>query len=76
MKIKKNIIASENLNPALETSCFYICNGNKILILLQDLPHEYVSPSMLAKVAQHGKTNKLYACEVTIKNFGIEETVT
>lgn len=32
--------------------------------IFQELPHEYVSPSMLAKVAQHGKTNKLYACEV------------
>ncbi len=36
------------------------------LFMFQELPHEYVSPSMLAKVAQHGKTNKLYACEVTI----------
>ena len=32
--------------------------------IFQELPHEYVSPSMLAKVAQHGDTNKLYACEV------------
>lgn len=32
--------------------------------IFQELPHEYVSPSMLAKAALHGKTNKLYACEV------------
>lgn len=32
--------------------------------IFQELPHEYVSPSMLAKVAQHGDTNKLYACEI------------
>ena len=32
--------------------------------IFQELPHEYVTPSMLAKVAQHGSSNKLYACEV------------
>jgi hypothetical protein len=32
--------------------------------MFQELPHEYVTPSMLAKVAQHGAANKLYACEV------------
>ena len=32
--------------------------------IFQELPHEYVSPSMLQKVAQHGDTNKLYVCEV------------
>ena len=37
--------------------------------IFQELPHEYVSPSMLAKVAQHGDTNKLYACEVIIFNY-------
>ena len=31
----------------------------------QDLPHEYVPPSMLKKVANHGATNKIYACEVS-----------
>jgi hypothetical protein len=31
---------------------------------------------MLAKVAQHGKTNKLYACEVTTKYLGVAETAT
>ena len=34
--------------------------------IFQELPHEYVSPSMLPKVSQHGDTNKLYACEVQI----------
>jgi len=33
--------------------------------IFQELPHEYVSPAMLAKAALHGKTNKLYACEVS-----------
>jgi len=32
--------------------------------VFQELPHEYVSPSMLQKVASHGDTNKLYACEI------------
>jgi len=32
--------------------------------IFQELPHEYVPPSMLQKVAQHGDTNKLYACEI------------
>ena len=32
--------------------------------IFQELPHEYVTPSMLAKVAQHGTSNKLYVCEV------------
>ena len=32
--------------------------------IFQELPHEYVSPSMLAKVAQKGARDKLYACEV------------
>ena len=34
--------------------------------IFQELPHEYVTPSMLAKVAQHGASNKLYACEVNL----------
>ena len=42
--------------------------------IFQELPHEYVSPSMLPKVSQHGDTNKLYACEVqlyiVIRYFG------
>lgn len=33
--------------------------------LVQDLPHEYVPPDMLQKVANHGATNKIYACEVS-----------
>ena len=32
--------------------------------IFQELPHEYVLPSMLEKVAKHGSPNKLYACEV------------
>ena len=43
--------------------------------IFQELPHEYVSPSMLAKVAQHGDTNKLYACEVfSRKNSAFERS--
>lgn len=33
--------------------------------IFQDLPHEYVPPDMLQKVANHGATNKIYACEVS-----------
>ena len=33
--------------------------------IFQQLPHEYVPPSMLHKVAMHGAKNKLYACEVS-----------
>ena len=32
--------------------------------VFQHLPHEYVSPAMLPKIAKHGDLNKLYACEV------------
>ena len=37
-------------------------------ILLKDLPHEYVPPDMIQKVADHGATNKIYACEVGRKD--------
>merc|ERR1719489_331066 len=33
--------------------------------IFQELPHEYVPPNMLQKVALHGDTNKLYACEIS-----------
>lgn len=33
--------------------------------IFQDLPYEYVPPDMLQKVANHGATNKIYACEVS-----------
>ncbi|GLH05076.1 Alpha-aminoadipic semialdehyde synthase, mitochondrial [Gryllus bimaculatus] len=32
--------------------------------VFQELPHEYVPPEMLQKVAEHGATSKVYACEV------------
>ncbi|XP_054016004.1 alpha-aminoadipic semialdehyde synthase, mitochondrial [Hylaeus anthracinus] len=32
--------------------------------LFQELPHEYVPPEMLKKVAEHGDTTKIYGCEV------------
>lgn len=32
--------------------------------VFQELPHEYVTPSALRKVAEHGDTNKIYACQV------------
>ncbi|XP_011497903.1 PREDICTED: alpha-aminoadipic semialdehyde synthase, mitochondrial [Ceratosolen solmsi marchali] len=32
--------------------------------VFQELPHEYVPPEMLRKVAEHGDTTKMYACEV------------
>ncbi|XP_023324527.1 alpha-aminoadipic semialdehyde synthase, mitochondrial [Eurytemora carolleeae] len=33
--------------------------------IFQELPHEYVAPNMLKKVAMHGDTNKLYATEIS-----------
>lgn len=33
--------------------------------VFQELPHEYVEPEYLPKVAQQGATNKLYACVVS-----------
>jgi len=32
--------------------------------IFQELPHEYVPPNMLKKVAMHGDTNKCYATEI------------
>ncbi|RZF48102.1 hypothetical protein LSTR_LSTR002168 [Laodelphax striatellus] len=32
--------------------------------VFQELPHEYVPPEMLSKVANHGATSKVYGCEV------------
>ncbi|XP_018397271.1 PREDICTED: alpha-aminoadipic semialdehyde synthase, mitochondrial [Cyphomyrmex costatus] len=32
--------------------------------VFQELPHEYVPPEMLRKVAEHGDTTKIYGCEV------------
>ncbi|XP_050524129.1 alpha-aminoadipic semialdehyde synthase, mitochondrial isoform X2 [Daktulosphaira vitifoliae] len=32
--------------------------------IFQELPHEYVPPSMLQKVAEHGASTKFYACVV------------
>ncbi|KAK6638413.1 hypothetical protein RUM44_008842 [Polyplax serrata] len=32
--------------------------------VFQELPHEYVPPEMLKKVAEHGVMNKVYCCEV------------
>ena len=36
--------------------------------VFQELPHEYVPPEMLHRVANHGTMNKLYACEVSRKD--------
>lgn len=33
--------------------------------VFQELPVEFVSPDKLKKVAEHGSTNKIYACEVS-----------
>ena len=38
--------------------------GTKHSFSFQELPHEYVPPNMLKKVAMHGDTNKLYATEI------------
>ncbi|XP_013412540.1 alpha-aminoadipic semialdehyde synthase, mitochondrial isoform X2 [Lingula anatina] len=34
--------------------------------VFRELPHEYVSPEALPKVAKHGATNKVYGCEVNM----------
>jgi len=36
--------------------------------VFRELPYEYVHPSQLKKVAQHGATNKVYACKVSRKD--------
>ena len=42
-----------------------ILEGNRRpSVILQELPHEYIPPSMLKKVVMHGDTNKLYATEI------------
>lgn len=33
--------------------------------VFRELPHEYVRPNQLKKVAEHGATNKVYACKVS-----------
>ncbi len=37
----------------------------KWIDVLKELPHEYVPPNMLQKVAMRGDTNKLYATEIS-----------
>jgi alpha-aminoadipic semialdehyde synthase len=37
----------------------------KWIYVLKELPHEYVPPNMLQKVAMRGDTNKLYATEIS-----------
>ncbi|KAF0287862.1 Alpha-aminoadipic semialdehyde synthase, mitochondrial [Amphibalanus amphitrite] len=37
--------------------------------IIQELPHEYVSPDMLQKVAEHGAQNKVYCCEVSRPDY-------
>lgn len=37
--------------------------------VFRELPHEYVSPTQLKKVAEHGALNKIYACKVSRKDY-------
>ncbi|CAH1390157.1 unnamed protein product [Nezara viridula] len=37
--------------------------------VFQELPHEYVPPEMLQKVAEHGAPNKVYGCEVRRRHY-------
>jgi len=37
--------------------------------IIQELPHEYVPPDMLHKVAEHGARNKVYICEVSRPDY-------
>ena len=43
------------------STCWCVQGAQEIF---QELPHEYVPPNMLQKVAMHGDINKLYACEI------------
>ncbi|XP_022910037.1 alpha-aminoadipic semialdehyde synthase, mitochondrial [Onthophagus taurus] len=37
--------------------------------VFQELPHEYVSPELLKKAAEHGSLNKVYGCEVRRSSY-------
>lgn len=37
--------------------------------MFQELPHEYVTPEMLRKAAEHGSLNKVYGCEVRRRHY-------
>lgn len=37
--------------------------------VFQELPHEYVSPELLRKAAEHGSTTKVYGCEVRRRHY-------
>ncbi|PNF15025.1 Alpha-aminoadipic semialdehyde synthase, mitochondrial [Cryptotermes secundus] len=37
--------------------------------VFQELPHEYVPPDMLRKVAEHGSHTKIYGCEVRRRHY-------
>ncbi|CAG9769836.1 unnamed protein product [Ceutorhynchus assimilis] len=37
--------------------------------VFQELPHEYVSPEMLQKAAEHGSLTKVYGCEVRRRHY-------
>ena len=64
VKTNLTINLSHNLGPMtfVFTGSGNVSQGAQEIF--QELPHEYVSPSMLAKVAQKGARDKLYACEV------------
>ncbi|KAK2187791.1 hypothetical protein NP493_154g03016 [Ridgeia piscesae] len=42
--------------------------------MLQNLPYELVSPEHLEKVAQHGATNKVYACVVDMQDHLVRKS--
>ncbi|KAF2879699.1 hypothetical protein ILUMI_26475 [Ignelater luminosus] len=37
--------------------------------VFQELPHEYVTPELLRKAAEHGNPNKVYGCEVRRRHY-------
>lgn len=37
--------------------------------VFHELPHEYVSPELLRKAAEHGSTTKVYGCEVRRRHY-------
>jgi len=41
--------------------------------VFRELPYEYVQPNQLKKVAEHGATNKVYACKISRKDHLINK---
>ncbi|XP_071082800.1 alpha-aminoadipic semialdehyde synthase, mitochondrial-like [Haliotis cracherodii] len=62
-------IALDRLPKSLGTLTFVFTGSGNVSKgaqeVFQELPHEYIEPEYLPKVARHGATNKVYACVVS-----------